>query len=482
MGPVPLDAPAPPAAPPAAAPQPGRPWIWRLAGAVLLAISAWTVADRWILHFPDEIWLVDLEVYREGARSVVEGRPVYAWLTGAPQYLPFTYPPFGALLGLPLLLAPFGVVGWAWTVLQVVLLWVTAGIAFRPLVERGRARAGLVQGAVAAVLVQLQPLQEGLRFGQVNSILVTLVLVDVARRRTGWWPRGSLTGLAAAVKLTPAVFWLHWAVTRQWRAAAASVGTAAAVTGLTALFAPSASAAYWTGALLDPSRLGPNAGTANQSLRGMLLRIGPPEGPWLSLTWVLCVAGVAVLGLRLSARLDRLGEPVAVVGAVGLIAVLVSPVSWTHHLHWGIPALGALLGDGRSRARVGTALAGGAVLFSRLPWTGNRLGEANDGWLAVVGGVLEQSYCWFALLALLALWWFLVRGRAVPERSAQIGVGTPAAASSVSTARTAQTPPPTRRTVARLSRRSSARPSSAPTPETTSSAAHAPAKTDTGSW
>ena len=137
----------------------------------------------------------------------------------------------------------------------------------------------------------------------------------------------TLVGLAAAVKLTPAAFWVHWAVARRWRTLAISVGTAAGVTLVTALLLPAASARFWTDALLDPERLGPNAGTSNQSLRGVLLRVWPGDPGLGTVLWLVLVVLVGGAGFWLSARLDRLGEPVAVVAVVGLVALLVSPVS-----------------------------------------------------------------------------------------------------------------------------------------------------------
>jgi alpha-1,2-mannosyltransferase len=405
--------------------------LWWVVGVALFAASSYWVIDRYLIHYPDEIWQVDLEVYWEGSRSLVDGRQVYAWLTDNPQYLPFTYPPFGALLGTPLLLAPFRVVGWLWTFMQLGLLWICTALAFRPCLDRFDRRRGLAHGAVAAVLIQLQPVQDGIRFGQVNAILVTLCLLDVVRRHDGWWPRGSLTGIAAAIKLTPAVFWVHYALTRRWRALGVSILVAAAATALTGLFAPSATAAYWTDALLDPGRLGPNANTSNQSMRGVLMRIGPPAGPLQSLLWLALAVVVAVLGFRLAARLDRLGEPVAVVGVLGMLAVLLSPVSWIHHLHWGLVVIGALLGDGRDRRRVRAALIATVVLLLKLPWWGGGW-QRNPGFLHYLGNVVEQSYCWFALGSLFALWWLLVRHRGEPEDDGRGGaealseVGAPA--------------------------------------------------------
>ncbi len=379
---------------------------WTVAGWALLAASAGQVFGRYLVGYPGELWQLDLEVYRDGAANLLAGYPVYDWLTGAPQFLPFTYPPFSALGAIPLALVPFTVAGWAWSVLQVLLLWWGTGIAFRPLVQRFAARGPLVQGAVAAVLMQLLPVSDGIRFGQVNAIVVTLCLADAARpvrEQKRWWPTGSLVGVAAAIKLTPAAFWVHYVVARRWKALIASIGAAAAMTVAAAAAAPSASIAFWTDALLDPGRLGPNAGTSNQSIRGALMRIGPQDPTAASAVWLLAVLVVAGLGFALSARLDRLGQPVAVVAAVGMVAVLVSPVSWIHHWHWGIAVIGAVLGDGRVRARVLAALGLTTVLLLPLPWWGGAW-PGHGPLVSGLGRVVEQSYTLLAVLALVALW------------------------------------------------------------------------------
>jgi alpha-1,2-mannosyltransferase len=374
-------------------------------GVLVLTGSAIPLAWIYLVATPQEVWQVDLQVYREGARALAQGFPLYELRTPQPQFLPFTYPPFAAFTALPLLLASFTVIGWAWTVLQLALLWFTVGLAFRPLLDRFGAAQGLAHGVIAAAGVWLMPVSEGVRFGQVNAVIVALCLWDLTRRREGRWSGGSGVGvaLAAAVKLTPGVFWLHWAVARRWRTLWVSVGTAALVTVCTALVLPPASAGYWTDALLDPERLGPNAGTSNQSLRGTLLRIGPDQGPLASALWLAAVVLVLAGGLALARRLDRMGEPVAVVATVGMMAFLVSPVSWVHHLHWGVVVIGALLGTGRDWRRVAAALVAAALLWLRLPWWGANLlaDPAVPRWAA---RVVQNSFTEWALLALVALW------------------------------------------------------------------------------
>jgi alpha-1,2-mannosyltransferase len=399
---------------------------WRLLGVLVLFASAFPLAWHYLVTYPGENWQVDLQVYREGARALVTGFPLYDLRTDQPQFLPFTYPPFAAFTALPLLLASFAVIGWVWTALQFALLWYLVGVAFRPLLLRFGARAGLVQGIIAAAGVWLLPVAEGIRFGQVNAVVVSLCLWDVTRRNgpnqpAGGraWGGGSGIGvaLAAAVKLTPGVFWLHWAVARRWRVLAVSLTTAALVTVVSGLLLPPASTTYWTDALLDPERLGPNAGTSNQSLRGVLLRLGPDPGPTASALWLGCVLLVLVAGLSLARSFDRLGEPVAVVATVGMVAFLISPVSWVHHMHWGVVVIGALLGDGRDRRRIAVAFVGACLLWIRLPWWGANL-MADDDVPRVIGRIVQNSYSWWAVLSLLALWLLVARPAARAARAA----------------------------------------------------------------
>ena len=393
--------------------RPGRSrLLWVLLGLFALIASAIPLVWHYLVATPQEVWQVDLQVYREGARALAGGRPLYDLRTEQPQFLPFTYPPFAAFTALPLLLASFRVIGWVWTIGQLALLWYTVGLAFRPFLERFGERFGLAQGLVAAACVWLMPVSEGVRFGQVNAVIVALCLWDLTRPTAARWDGGSGAGvaLAAAVKLTPAVFWLHWAVARRWRALWVSIGTAALVTVASALVLPPASASYWTDAMLDPDRLGPNAGTSNQSLRGFLLRLGPQEGLLASAIWLAAVLLVIAAGLTLSRRFDRAGDGVAVVATVGLVAFLISPVSWVHHLHWGVVVIGALLGTGRDPRRVIAALVGAALLWMRLPWWGANL-VADPEVPRFIARVVQNSFTEWALLALLALW--LLSGRAV---------------------------------------------------------------------
>ncbi|MDF8266030.1 glycosyltransferase 87 family protein [Luteipulveratus flavus] len=398
---------------------------WAVALAITV-VGALPLARAYLIAQQPKSWQIDVQVYRDAGVSLLQGRPVYEWLTQAPQYLPFTYPPFAAILAIPLALLPFGVVGWLWSVLQLLADLLIVRYAGRALLARSGRRAGWLLGLLTVAVLYLLPVSDGFRFGQVNAFLVLGCLLDLMRPRLRWLdrvPQGVLVGVATAIKLTPGVFIVHFLVSRQWRAAAVSAGTAAGVTLGSFVLLPQASFAFWGGALQDPTRLGANDGTSNQSIRGILMRLGL-DGTPLSAVWLLLAAATAVLGFGLAKRAHDRGNEVAAAALVGMMAVLLSPVSWIHHFHWLVLALFALLGSDplRHPRRIAAAVGLYVVLLLHLPWWGQwHLVSANEPFPAASSGdpfwtLLNNSYGLAALLSLLVLAWREARRRRGRQR------------------------------------------------------------------
>lgn len=340
------------------------------------------------LHVRPEIRLVDLAVYRAAGESLLTGRPVYSYLIDPPQLLPFTYPPIAAIFAMPLAMLPWTFVQWAWTTAQLVMLVAVVVIAMAPLRGRLGAAWPLAVGSVVAAASWLLPIRDNIRYGQVNLALILLVLLDCAVRRPRW-PRGALIGLATAVKLTPGVFVPYLWLTGRRRAAVVAAGTAVALTAAAFAVAPENSLDYWAGALYDSERLGINANTSNQSIRGMLLRT-PLHGGLLATALVAALTVVAVVGYRRARAFSLAGDEVAGVTVVGLLAVLLSPVAWIHHLAWVVLVLVVLLGDLRSLRRIVAAAAVGLFFGFALPWYGRDW--INNGHPLVVGVPLRDAY------------------------------------------------------------------------------------------
>ena len=212
---------------------------------------------------------------------MLQGQPLYAVLTQPPQLLPFTYPPAAALFAVPLALLPWSAAQLAWVPVIYVPLAVVIWFAFAPLLRRvpsGRLRAAAF-AVIFAACAYLFPLRDEMRFGQVDMILLALAVADCAARAPRW-PRGVLVGLATAIKLVPGVFIVYLWLSGRRRAAVTAAAVALAATLGAWLLLPSDSVTYWTSVIFESGRLGSNAGTSNQSLRGILLRVFlPGQGP-----------------------------------------------------------------------------------------------------------------------------------------------------------------------------------------------------------
>jgi len=444
-------------------------------GALALVLGAGPLLWRETHLSPDQLF-VDLDVYREAGRSVLQGRPVYWWLTPVPQLLPFTYPPVAALVALPLTLVPWQLLGWLWSLGQLALLAGIVRVAYRPLLQRLGPWTPAGLGALSAALVWMLPLSDGIHFGQVDILLVALCYADYVRRSERV-PRGLLVGVAAAVKLTPGVFLVHLWLAGRRRAATVAVAVAVALTLGAFLVIPADSADYWFAALLDSNRIGDNAITSNQSLRGMLIRAGVSS----PLPWLAAVAVVAVLGFRWAVRATRLGDDLAACALVGLLAVLLSPVAWIHHLAWLVLVLAVVVRDGRSRPRVVAAVLLWAFFVSALPWRGVTLLDPArfPGFPVVLARVVQDAYGLAALVLLPVLARLATRDAA--DRGGHDYDRSPSASAAVTRASAANNVPATRRTTATGTQRRSARPSTTASPATMTSATQEPTNTATGS-
>ncbi|PRX59965.1 alpha-1,2-mannosyltransferase [Nonomuraea fuscirosea] len=378
-------------------------WAWVIV-ALAVAAAVAPLVHAWLTN-PDDQRLVDLDVYRTGGQMLLEGRPVYDYVTPAPQLLPFTYPPIAAMMAVALAGMSWATAQWVWTVGVYVALAVTVGFSFRQVLEGPRLRkyAPWVFGLIMVACAYLMPIRDQVRFGQVDILLVALCVADCVARRP-WWPRGFLIGLATAVKLTPGVFLIYLLITRQWRTFFMASFAAAVLTLLPFAVIPQDAADFWFSALLDPERLGANAATTNQSIRGMLIRLYWPD-LLTSVIWVVVVAAVGWYGFRGAREAYRTGDPLTAVALVGLMAVLLSPVAWIHHLAWVVVVLAAIVGDGRDPVRLRVAAGVWLYYVVPVPWWGVSLKAADiPGVSLVLGKIVQNGFG----LGALALVWLLV--------------------------------------------------------------------------
>ncbi|WP_435213653.1 glycosyltransferase 87 family protein [Streptomyces sp. bgisy034] len=329
----------------------------------------------------------DLRVYHGTVDSWLhhDGR-IYDYRVPGTTY-GFTYPPFAAVVMLPMALLDLH------AAIAVALLLNLVALAFVLRVLAGRAwrRHGWYGVALALCgLALFEPLRDTISFGQVNILLLALVLLDCRLLATGRERRAGVgIGLAAAIKLTPAAFIGVLLVARRWRAAGVATAVAAAATALAAWVAPGASRFYWTHAMWDTTRVGRLDYVSNQSLQGILARLDV-TGREVWAVVVLVVLGVWVARTR---RAVVAGDWTAAFALTGLTACLVSPITWVHHLVWLLPSFAVLVRAGHRR--VAAALYG--VLCTSVVWLWFDDASGVDGFLG------SNTYAWITLGLLLRL-------------------------------------------------------------------------------
>jgi alpha-1,2-mannosyltransferase len=319
------------------------------------------------------IW-IDLDVYIRGASAVMRHEPLYAVSV---EGQPFTYPPFAALLFVPLEL--LGNVDARWVVTG-------ASLGCYLLVVIVCARR-LRMSLAPAVLVGLaglafEPFARNTLLGQINIVLVAMVVIDclvVPARH-----RGMLIGVAAGIKLVPGAFILFLLLKREWGAAVRCTAAFAGTVGLGSAFAPGDSWQFWSGGFINLSRFGADAVIRgdNQSLTGELMRLSRDLSPPAIVTLLLS-GGALVLGLIAAKRQIDSGNDVAGLTCIAFASLLASPVSWTHHWIWVVTALLVLVQSGR---RFASALMG--VIFFIGPM-----------WFAPRGQLLELGHNWWQAAA-----------------------------------------------------------------------------------
>ncbi|MCU1548795.1 MAG: hypothetical protein JWO29_1746 [Arthrobacter sp.] len=448
----------PPEVPPGPAPDPAWRLSARLPGwfpaaqlirlSTVLAVAAvaflvWTWLAAWAKHG------LDFSVYWHGGKilndaglapSELYGRSV-GW-AGGPE-LPFTYPPFAALIfsllaRLPQQLAlnlfnAAGAVVAVWVALLTVRYW-NAKPDFRS-AFRSTGNRWAAAGMVLAVL-NLGPWRETLAFGQINILLMGLMAADLLARNQRWtsgFPgSGFLVGVAAGIKLTPLVFGLYFLMRKDWRGLL-NMGAGFAGTVLVGwLLRPAESQQFWLEILRDTSRIGGAGYVDNLSLKGALLHFGVPEAG-VTVPWLLLSLLVVVLAAWIIRTASDQGFRVVALSATALTMLLISPVSWSHHWVWVaavLPAFAWTLRETPQRHRrtrwlMGGVLAVSVPVFLFSPKTiGLALGAENLDIQTPGLWIMASSAGVFCALAILVCWLLALRhGRPDPDGGAGAEAG-----------------------------------------------------------
>lgn len=335
--------------------------------------------------------MVDLVVYRAEGLAVRDGIDLYGPLE-TPHGLPATYPPFAALLFVPLTYLPKDPLLDLGVAANLVLVAIVVALSMRLVDPEGRRPDPALVLAATTFAIWFEPVFTTMRYGQVNLAVLAVLLWDLTRP-PGVRLRGVGLGLVAGIKVTPAVFIVYLLLTGRRPEGVTAITTAGVTVALSALILPGATRRFWTDLVFTPERVGRVENAANQSARGLLTRVTGLFDPGIGGT--LTIVTVGVLGMLCAVvaqrrRGDAWGLPAAAVA--GLLA---SPISWSHHWVWCVPI--AILLWARLRGahtRADTLLFAGLIVFpSFLVWSVPHL--PGQEW-HLTGFELLRSSCYVA--------------------------------------------------------------------------------------
>ncbi|MEV6050302.1 glycosyltransferase 87 family protein [Streptomyces sp. NPDC052107] len=298
--------------------------------------------------------MADLLVYRAEGAAVVHGTDLYGF-TVTRWRLPATYPPFAAILFVPATWLPVPALKAAFLAGNALLLAALIVLSAR---LAGRAVSPPLLCTATALSLWLEPVFQTVLFGQINLAIAGLVPWDLTRP-PGPRGRGVALGIATGIKLTPALFVAYLLLRGRGHDAGTATAARAGTVLLGTLLLPAASAGFWTRRLFETGRVGKAWIVDDQSLQGLIARALGTPAPGLA--WAVPAAAVAAAGLCLAARVREERHGVLL---TAVTALLISPISWSHHWAWCVPLLTVLLAEGRVRLAALTATALTATAFT----------------------------------------------------------------------------------------------------------------------
>ena len=323
---------------------------------IIIATVA-TATQVMLTDFP-----IDMIIYREGVKAFMAGDEVYSVpMMAGDIALPFLYPPFGALVMVPLAgdwfsdaMAGDIVIILSNLLIGLIVLLLAFALNKQRVTRFASSDVISVASLIWGIVLIFEPVRLNNGFAQINIILMALVALDlIPRKRLKWLPQGWLIGVAAAIKITPLAMLLYFLVRKELK----PIITA----GISAIVATTNAAAvrwdvtweYFTVNLLSMGSGGEigvqTAYQSNSSIKGFLERLYTSQESMetasmiTTIIWFCLAIITVVLGGWLMIALMKRGLNIEAFIINAFIMLLISPVSWSHHWVWLTIAIPVLL-------------------------------------------------------------------------------------------------------------------------------------------
>jgi len=295
-------------------------------------------------------WPTDVDVYRLGADTFLKGHSIYTQLPVSPVGgpLPYTYPPFSAVLFTPLAIIPPHI-GYPLLTGATCLALIPLVLAYRkssPELGRYMSKPWMVMAGVC-VMVVAHPVANTIFWGQINVLLMMLVAVDILWPNPKW-PRGALIGIAAAIKLTPAGFCLLFLLRKDFRSIVTAFLSFLVCSGVAFVLMPSDSIMYWTDRVFHATGMNIGPIHANESWSATFEKLGVSGTSLTLVSGIGLIAIVAMTWLGTKRALDD-GNLALALGVNATGVLLVSPISWSHHWVLALPTAAIVMVMGYQR-------------------------------------------------------------------------------------------------------------------------------------
>jgi hypothetical protein len=299
-------------------------------------------------------------------------------------------PPTTALLYLPFTFMPFAASLWLYRLVILGMFFGSIALASASLPRQDR-RTGWLWGTFALLLYD--PVSLSIWIGQVDAIVTLGLAISIwAWRKERWWLAGAGAGVAALLKISPAVFIVYFLLMRRYTAALGALLTGLCLLIGAALIGDHNNLASFF-AKVAPALAGGTLYSENQSLPAWLGRLTTTDTDLNDFTrtlgsvrWLAPIIAAAGVGWIWFEARDR-RYPGLGLSLLVLVALLCGPIAWDHYSSWSIITI-ITMADHRLWAEL-TA----------------RQRRNIRGLLLIGGALIAAPMVYFAPGAIAAFWW-----------------------------------------------------------------------------